>query len=139
MTPRVVCYQGSLEHRSPPLREGGGLSSLRTFKDCFDGPQCWCGIIVSPDGEECNNYGEICKDNCRYIIDALNKKAGAEHNVNYRYPVPWAVEELERGRCISTEAGVGTDDLETAISTAGGVFGDYDRLFVEAVNSFYRR
>lgn len=111
-----------------------------TVKDCFVGSECWCGIIVSPEGEECNRYGEISKGDCHYIIDALNNTPGAESNVNERHPAPWCVETFDNDcRCIVTEKGVGTDTLEECISTANGVFGDYDRVFVEAVNGFYKR
>jgi hypothetical protein len=104
-----------------------------TVKDCFVGADCWCGIIVSPDGEECNAYGEVSRTDGQYIIDALNKAPGAETNINVLHPVPWHVKMYSKP-CIVTTAGLTNDKNEDSI---GFIWGDYAKIFVEAVNSFY--
>jgi hypothetical protein len=108
-----------------------------TVKDCFVGSQCWCGIIVDPNGEECNGYGEVSRYNCQYIVDALNKKTDSHQNVNAAHPIPWHVEEYpEHHRSIIvTTDGLEKDSLEHCI---GSIYSKYTYLFVNAVNEFYK-
>lgn len=114
------------------------LSEPWTMKPCFEGPDCWCRIIVDPDGEECNNYGDLCRDNCQYIIDALNRTPGAESNINERHPTPWHVGTTESGyKYVVTTDGLDNDEMEYTVSCAGQIRKDCIGLFVEAVNEFY--
>lgn len=106
-----------------------------TVKDCFSGPDCWCGVIVNPDGEECNHDGEISRKNCWYIVHALNINLKARGRINKTHPIPWHVLTTETEfTCIVTTPGLTSDDLEHFVGVANE---DYNRIFVNAVNEFY--
>lgn len=105
-----------------------------TYKPCFSGPDCWCRIVVDPDGEDCTNYGELSEEDCQYIVDAMNKTPGAEKNVHPTHPVPWyACKGSGRYHWITIDPDA-EDDLEASV---GGVREEYIHLFVETVNEFY--
>jgi len=127
----------------PPRDSPGAPHLLRrvvgvwSTKPCFLGRSCWCRIIVDPDGEECNDYGDINLRNARLIVDALNRIPGAEKNVSETHPLPWHTQKLDDGReIIVTTTGLSSVHLKHVVAVNGLKKGRA-RLFVDAVNSFY--
>lgn len=108
-----------------------------TIKDCFAGPDCWCGIIVSPNGDECNQYGTISRENCQYIINAMNKTPNTEHNINDEFPIPWYMQQFNNAKAIVTQKGLVDDSLEYCISPCDSIFYNLEEVFVNEVNKHY--
>lgn len=101
-----------------------------TVTECFVGESCWCGIIVSPEGEACNQYGSISRGDCQYIVDCLNGVEGSEPD----HATPWVVEDCGNHKVIVTVDSFGTDDLEGCVALGGTVFGGFAQKFVDAAN-----
>jgi hypothetical protein len=104
--------------------------------DCFAGPDCWCGIIVNPDGEECNGFADIPRSNCLFIVDAMNGNHRKQYRRNNLHPLPWHVRQSDSGyKWMTTTAGLTSNDMDHCV---GHAFGDYNQIFVDAVNGFYQ-
>jgi hypothetical protein len=104
--------------------------------DCFIGPNCWCGIILAPDRTECNYYGDITKENCSVIVDALNGETRDHSETFAKFPLPWHVCDdsfIVSHRGVD-ENGHFVGDIKDCVSLFDGVKQDYICLFVEAVN-----
>lgn len=101
--------------------------------NCFEGPRCWCAIILSPDGQQCNAYGAIAREDCTYIVNALNGEAGTTGDTNDRHPLPWTVKPYGRHVALVDAS----DSVDTCVCPCGCSTADRLSLFADAVNQWY--
>jgi hypothetical protein len=115
-----------------------------TVVDCWVGPECWCSIIVDPDGVERIDDGSIRRETCYFIVDALNQKPGAETNRHPDFPLPWYVHWIDGGFAMALSAkGIQCEPESIEImnhipiSAARLCDNESIQLFVKTVNEFY--